>query len=57
MIQGTASGEVQSAWRRRLVTPCVGFGSEFTLETENVTPDTESWRGVTKETLDMCRYF
>ena len=42
------------------MTPCAGFGSEFTLETENVTPDTESWRGVTKETLDMrsrCRYF
>ena len=53
MIQGTASGEVQSAWRHRLVTPCAGFGSEFTLETENVTPDTESRRGVPKETLDM----
>lgn len=47
----TTSAEVQSVWKR--VTPCGGFGSEFTLETENVTPDTESWRGVTKETLDM----
>ena len=35
------------------MTPCAGSGSEFTLETENVTPDTEFWRGVTKENLDM----
>ena len=53
MTQGTSSGEVRSAWRHGHVTPCAGFGSEFTLETENVTPDTESWRGVTKETLDL----
>ena len=53
MTQGTSSGEVQSAWRRGCVTPCAGFGSEFTLETENVTPDTESRRGVPKDTLDM----
>lgn len=26
-----------------------GSGSEFTLETENVTPDTQSWKGVSKE--------
>lgn len=53
MTQGTSSGEVRSAWRHGRVTPCAGSGSEFTLETENVTPDTESRRGVPKETLDM----
>ena len=49
-----------SPWRHGRVTPCAGSESEFTLETENVTPDTESWTGVPKETLDMlprCRHF
>ena len=52
MTQGTSSGEVRSAWRHGRVTPCAGF-ERVTLETENVTPETESWRGVTKEILDM----
>ena len=40
VTQATTSGEVQSVWKCGRVTPCAGFGSEFTLETENVTPDT-----------------
>ena len=49
-----------SPWRHGRVTPCAGSESEFTRETENETPDTESWTGVPKETLDMlprCRHF
>ena len=40
MTQGTSSGKVWSVWRHGCVTPYAGFGGEFTLETENVTPDT-----------------
>ena len=53
MTQCTSHGEVRSAWRSGCVIPCAVFRSEFTLETENVTADTESWKGVPKENLDM----
>ena len=51
VTQGTSSGE--KVWRRDGVTPRAGSGSEVTLEIGNLSADTGSWRGVTKETLDM----